>query len=184
MKFILLTLSALGLLVTSAPARAEPVSQDAANDYYKACMTPDDERMSDDAQESFCGCTSAQMMLVMTSEDIKTMSPNPGPGRAAYDNILAEAYGPFMQVPLEETLYEGCMKDGHIKQFALKDQGKLCRCLATTTTQTLPIEAPKIVRKTLETAPGMTDPYDIIAYDSNLRKRALDNLTPCLHLGN
>lgn len=184
MKFILLTLSALCLLVTSAPARAEPVSQDTANDYYKACMTPDDERMSDDAQESLCGCTSAQMMLVMTAEDIKTMSPKPGPGRAAYDKMLAEAYGPCMQIPVEEDIYNGCMKDGHIKQFALKDQGKLCRCLATTTTETLPIEAPKIVRKNLKTTPDLTDPYNIIAYDADLRARALDNLTPCLHLGN
>lgn len=184
MKFIVLVLSALCLLVGTSPAQAEPVSQDTANAYYKACMAPDDERMSDEAQQALCGCTAAQMMLVMTAEDIATMSPKPGPGRAAYDKMLVNAYGPCMQFPVEENVYDGCMRDGHIKKFALKDQGKLCRCLSTKTTETLPVDAPKIMRSTLKAAPGMTDPYDAIAYNRELRQRALDNLTPCLHLGN
>jgi hypothetical protein len=184
MKLILLGLSALCLLAAPLSARAEPVSQDTANAYYTACMAPDDERMSETAQESLCGCSSAQLMLVMTAEDIQTMSPDPGPGRAAYDKMLAEVYGPCMQIPVEENIYDGCMKNGHIKQFALKDQGKLCRCLATKTTETLPNDAPVIVRNNLKASPGLTDPYHIIAYDPDLRRRALDYLTPCLHLGN
>lgn len=184
MRTAFLPLLALVLLAVT-PAQARPVSQDTANEYFNSCMANDDERMSEEAQESLCGCTSAQLLLVMTAEDIEKMSPAPGtPGRVPYDKMLTHAYGPCMQIPVEENIYNGCMKDGSIKKFALKDQGKLCRCLAIKTTESLPIEAPKIMGRALKKKPDLNDPYDTIAYDPDLRARALDNLTLCLHEGN
>ncbi len=186
MNLVFAILCSLILLVAASPAsQADAVSTKTANQYFQSCMAHDDPRMSDSAQESLCGCTSAQMTLMLTSEDITAMSPAPGtPGRIAYDKMLIQAYGPCMQIPVEENFYEGCMKDGNIQKFALKDPGKLCHCLAVKTTEKLPIEAQSIVESALKKTPDLTDPYDAIAYNPDLRAKALDNLTLCLHEGN
>ena len=160
------------------------ISNETANAYYKKCMENDDTRMSDETQESLCSCTAVKMMSVVTNEDIAQMSAAPGPGRAAFDKMLTEAYAPCMQIPVEEQLYGECMRDTKIQEFALRDPSALCHCMAKSTTRLLPVQAPDILRMKLEKKPDLTDAFDPIAYDEELRSFAYNNLFLCLKVGN
>ncbi|MGZ9097690.1 MAG: hypothetical protein ACXW30_05280 [Micavibrio sp.] len=183
MRLTAFIIAVITMLPFSAVAQTA-ISSETANTYYKKCMQNDDERMSDATQESLCSCTAVKMMSVITNEDIVQMSPEPGPGRPAFDKMLADAYGPCMQIPVEEQLHTECMNDPKIKEFALRDQSALCRCMAKTTTQSLEIQAPAMMRTKLEEKPGLTDAFDPLAYDKELRSRAYDNLFLCLKEGN
>ncbi len=173
------------LVVIPVTAMAQTaITSETANAYYKKCMENDDQRMSDESQESLCSCTAVKMMSVVTEEDLARMSPAPGPGRASYDKMLADAYGPCMQLPVEDQLFGECMKDSKIKQFALRDQSALCRCMAKNSTRMLAVEAPNMMREKLQKTPDLKDAFDPLAYDPDLRGRAYDNLFLCLKEGN
>lgn len=167
------------------PAYAQtPLSNETANAYYMQCMASDDPRMSDSAQDHLCSCTAVKMMSIMTGEDLAGMSREAGPGRAAYDKMLADAYAPCMQIPVEEQLYGECMNDRKIRQFALRDQSALCNCMAMKSAGTLPDEAAAMTRRALETDPQLEDVFTSLHSNPEFRKAAYNNLFSCLHMGN
>lgn len=183
MRLVLL-ISALACLAFPALAQTA-IGGGTANAYYQACMDRADERMSLSAQESLCSCASARMMVMMSVQELATMNPDPKhPGRAAYNKMLMNVYGPCMQHPVEERLTGECERDRHIRAFSLRDPGALCRCMAQQTGTTFEQNAPDIVRRLLYFLPGMEDPLEPIMNDATFRQRAYDNLYACLHLGN
>lgn len=175
----------LAFLATPFSAHAQTaMGNETANAYYRQCMAVDDARMNDESQESLCSCTSAKMMSVLTLEDLEILSPKPGPGRAVYDKMLSDAYAPCMQVPVEEQLYRECMNDTKIKQFALRDQGALCNCMAKESTRMMPVEAPQMMRRALKNQPDLEDAFDAMHSNPTFREKAYNNLFSCLHAGN
>lgn len=173
------------ILATPFPAQAQTaISNETANRYFTQCMASDDPRMSDEAQEHLCSCTSVKMMSVMTDEDMAILSRDPGPGRVAYDKMLADAYAPCMEIPVREQLYGECMIDKKIQQFALRNQSALCDCMAGQTTAMLPVEAPAMIRFALKQDPKLEDIYESLHSNPEFRKLAYHNLFSCLHKGN
>lgn len=181
---LIAALLAFFLAMPFAAKAQTAISNETANAYYRQCMANDDPRMNEDSQQSLCSCASAKMMTVLTNEDMEILSPEPGPGRAAYDKMLANAYAPCMQVPVEEQLYRECMNDTKIRQFALRDQSALCTCMARKTTHMLPVEAPAMMRRALQEDPDLRDAFDSLHGNSEFRKAAYNNLFSCLHEGN
>lgn len=156
------------------------ISKGLANSYYKNCNANDDPRMSDNAQDSLCGCTAAKIMDVMSAEEIAGMTTNIGPGRIAYNKMLTTVYGPCMQAPVEEILYQECMNDKNIKEFMLRNTPMLCRCTAYGSGRTLIRESTEIMPRLLKGYPNMTDPLDYILADRVFRQKAYANLYECL----
>lgn len=182
MRLFLLTLFCV---LGTAPAMAQTaVSREAANAYYQNCMAKDDPRMTDLAQEGLCSCTAARMMTALTMEDIAAMTPEPGLGRIPFNKMLTEVYGPCMQYPVEDQLNKECMNDTKVNQFALRDQGALCRCMAGRSGQLLSTEGAVIMRDVLARNPNLADPMDAILSNASFRQRAYENLYSCLHAGN
>lgn len=174
----------LAILFSNTALAATPVSQQTANAYYQSCISRADERMSLSAQEGLCSCAAARMVTTMTLEDLVQMKPESGPGRAAYNKMLAEVYGPCMQFPIEDELHNECMRDSKIKQFALRDQGALCHCMAKKTGALMPDQAPGLMRNIIKHNPGISDPFKALLNNQTLREQAYNNIYSCLTAGN
>ena len=173
------------MLCVSIPALAEtPVSQNVANTYYQTCMSRDDTRLSDETQDAMCSCTSARLMVAMNIEDIGAMKAEPGPGRTAYNKMMMDVYGPCLEYPIKEQLYNECMSDRKIKNFALRDQNALCRCTSEKTALPLSTEGTEMMRTMLQRRPNLVDPMDSVLNDQGFREQAYNNLYSCLGVGN
>lgn len=156
------------------------ISRGVANAYYQNCMSHDDKRMSESAQESLCSCAAAKAMERMTVEEIFSMKREKGPGRIEYNKMLTEVYAPCMQAPIEETLFNECSNDAHVKEFMLRDIPTLCRCTAMKSGSLIATSGPEIMENLLRKDPGIVDPLENILQDMGFRKRAYDNLYNCL----
>jgi hypothetical protein len=179
MQFFAFLLFLLTLAPTASMAQTA-ISEKVANAYYQACMEHDDDRLGGESQDALCGCMSVKIMSALTLEDIAAMSPKPGPGRAAFDKMLMNVYGPCMKAPVEDTLYRQCMGDRKIKEFSLRDTGKLCRCTASRSGAYYEQQAEPMMQDILRRAPGLSDPVTYILDDQGLRQRAEDILFECL----
>jgi hypothetical protein len=187
----MLYFGALAFLIaffTAPLATAQGITPEHANQYYQTCMAVDDQRMTADAQEALCSCTAARLPMVMTENDILTMNPEPGhAGRPAYDKMIAYVYGPCMQYPIQDKLMHECLNDSKIENFALRDPGAVCLCMATRTGDMLGNSetGTQIITELLRRNPGMQDPYDFILNDGRFRQYAYDMLlNTCLTAGN
>lgn len=175
--FLLIPGAAMAEASAEAPAK---ISKRVANAYYENCVSRDDPRMSDSAQNSLCSCSAAKFMEIMSLEEVVAMKKEIGPGRIAYNKMLREVYGPCMQAPIEEVLYEECSNDRHVKEFLLRDTTRLCRCTATRTGNVLAAEGAAIITRLLVQNPDMADPMNYILQDQIFRQKAYGNLYECL----
>ena len=170
----------LAMVLSPGLARAESaITKGIANAYYKNCISRDDQRMSDSAQSALCSCSAAQMIEKMSIEEVFRMKKELGPGRIEYDKMLTEVYGPCMEVPVEETLYNECMNDSKVEQFYLRDKNKLCRCTSQKSARYLADNGVNVMTYLLKDAPAMEDPMDYILNDGRFRQQAYNNLYVC-----
>jgi hypothetical protein len=136
--------------------------------------------MSDSAQDSLCSCSAAKFMEIMNLEEVVAMKKEPGPGRVEYNKMLREVYGPCMQAPVEERLFEECSNDRQVKEFLLRDPAKLCRCTSMRSGNYLADKAPEIMTRLLKQNPAMVDPLEYILDDQIFRQAAYGTLYDCL----
>lgn len=183
-RFVFITMFMV-LAATPFTAQARTaVTKDAANAYYTACMEKDDKRLTEEAHISLCSCTAAKMMTTLSMEDINAMNDKAGPGRDLYNKMLADSYGPCMQVAIQDELDKECMTDSRINQFGLKDKASLCQCVGIRTGNFIAAESPAIVQQILKNKPDVTDLYAAFLDNNSVRQTAYDNVTACLHSNN
>jgi hypothetical protein len=178
-------LTILMILALPLTAGANSISAETANLYYEKCMSINDTRMTEKAQDGLCSCVAARLPVIMTVPDLNTMNPDPKhPGRPAYNKMIQHVYAPCMQHPIEDKLIGECLSDSKITAFALRDPVALCTCMAEKTGKFLANDSGNIIADILRRAPGLTDPYEAILGDSGFRQKAYDNLYACLPMGN
>ncbi len=156
------------------------ISRGVANAYYQNCISRDDPRMSDSAQDSLCSCSAAKFMEIMSLEEAVAMNKTPGPGRVEYNKMLTQVYGPCMQAPIEDVLYQECTNDRHVKEFLLRDTARLCRCTAMRSANVIAADGPQMVTRLLKHIPDVTDPMEHMLNDQMFRQKAYANLYECL----
>ena len=178
--FLRLLLLILFLAAPNMVTAQTLVSNGMAKAYYQNCVSRDDKRMSDSAQDLLCTCTAAKTQEKMSVEEIFAMKKEPGPGRIEYDKMLKEVYAPCMQFPIEETLYHECTNDREIKEFMLRDVSKLCRCTSKRAAEYVDAEGSYIMSYLLRNTPNIVDPLNYILGDSSFRKHAYQYLYSCL----
>lgn len=176
------TLAAVLLMLVPIPAAAQtPLSKSMANAYYQNCISRDDHRMSETAQDELCSCAAAMAFQNITVEDVSVMKRTLGPGRAEFNKMLVTSYGPCLQAPVEEILFNECMADKHVKEFMLRDTATLCRCTASRSGKVVAEEGSLMTQSILKQSPEMTDPLDLFLEDRTFRAKAYANLYQCLH---
>lgn len=162
---------------------AKVVSQETANTYYTACMGHNDPRLDPEGQMNLCSCAAANIMIKMTVEELAKMSPDVKnkTGRAIYDKMLIDVYGPCMNVPVQNALATQCMKDGKIKQFLLRDTSGMCQCMAARTGDFIESDGRKIIEDILEKFPKTTDIFPLLLDDHQVREKAYSHVYTCMH---
>lgn len=180
----LLSLTAQAATPSSPSVKSTPIPQSTANAYYANCMSRKVDRMSDDDQQNLCSCSAAKMMSTMSLEELTVMSPEKGPGRAAYDKMMTQVYGPCLHTPVQDQLYNECMSDPKIKDFAIKDQAGLCHCTSQKSGDDFANGASQLIAVILKNDPKVTDMYSAVLNNNTFRGQAYQNLFSCLHKGN
>ncbi|MDB5490706.1 MAG: hypothetical protein JWO78_555 [Micavibrio sp.] len=161
----------------------KPVTQKVANTYYTSCMGHEDPRMDAEGQMSLCSCAAARMMGELTLEDITYMSADPAnkDGRARYNKMLVNVYGPCMKLPVQKELAAQCMRDKKIKQFMLRDTTGMCECMAARTGDYIDAASEDIMLTILQAEPKVTDIFPRMMGSQRIRGAAENFIYTCMH---
>ena len=72
------------MFLASTQAQAMPVDKTTANAYYARCLADRSARLTDDDRQAICACSSAQVMKMMSAEDMRAVSHGDQAGRLAF----------------------------------------------------------------------------------------------------
>jgi hypothetical protein len=184
MRFGLLALIALVMMLMPGTASADkPVTQKIANSYYDVCMSKEDSRMDTESQMNLCSCASARMMKELTLEDMVRMSPDVKntAGRAIYNKMLVNVYGPCLKLAVQKTLAQQCVDDRKIQQFMLRDTRGMCECMAARTGDYMDAESDNILVTIIDQDPKVTDLYPRLMSSPRVRDAAESFVFSCMH---
>ena len=178
-----LVVIALFIMLMPGMASAKPVTQKIANTYYDVCMSHDDPRMDAESQMNLCSCAAARMMSFLSLEDMAHMSADVKntAGRAIYDKMLVNVYGPCLKLPVQKALAEQCVADRKIKQFMLRDTTGMCECMAARTGDYMDHDSDNILGTIVEQDPKVTDLFPRMMTSSRIRGAAENFIYTCMH---
>jgi hypothetical protein len=168
-------------LTMAAPARATPIDKQVANSFFAKCTASRDTRMAQDTQEAFCACTAAQMMNLMTAEDIQLTGENTSQGLRALNRMLVDVYAPCMSDSVSDMAYTLCQQD---PRAAIADEtvGRqpLCTCMAQRTNEWFSMAGKEIMARILATAPYRSDPLSSVMESAIYKKETYEIMLGCV----
>ncbi len=175
-------LSALISGFTACPVFAEtPVTKEMANQYFKNCMAKEDPRITRQAQEELCACTSAKMTETLSVQDIQRMSGNDQAARNALNKMLVEVYGPCMAAPTRDLILNNCLQNKELANLT-NDAEALCGCIAEETAVYLEENAPEIISREISRSPNLTDPNAVLMASKEVESKIKQKTLSCMNL--
>ena len=173
----------LMMILIPGMASAKPVTQKVANTYYDVCMSHEDSRMDAESQTNLCSCAAARMMSYLSLEDVVRMSADikDKTGRAIYDKMLVNVYGPCLKLPVQKALAEQCVADKKIQQFMLRDTTGMCECMAARTGDYMDSDSDNILGTIVQQDPKVTDLFPRMMTSSRIRGAAENFIYTCMH---
>lgn len=183
MRIGFFVIAVLMLLMPVTASADQPVTQKIANTYYDVCMSHEDSRMDSESQMNLCSCASARLMKELTLEDMAHMSPDVKneTGRAIYNKMLVNVYGPCLKLAVQKGLAEQCVADRRIKQFMLRDTTGMCECMAARTGDYMDSDSDNILVEIIHNDPKVTDLYPRMMTSSRIRGAAENFVFSCMH---
>lgn len=163
-------------------AAQTPVSNETANAYYANCAAMRDERMSEQTQQAFCACTSARIIEAMTMEELTVMYEQSQDGRNMLNKMLTEIYAPCMNFPVQDLVYDNCMKDDKLNSLNLKDPRmyELCGCMSMLSGEWFADKGGSLMASILEKDPNVTDPLGPIMDSKEFQSKSYEFMTRCM----
>jgi hypothetical protein len=112
----------------AAPAEPKDIKE-AANSYYKFCMSKQNPMLDAENQKLLCGCTASNIPDVMTLEQMKAMNTDTAEGLEQRNRMLLFVYTPCIEYPTRSMVLYQCMGNEQLKT-TLGNPTKICNCLA------------------------------------------------------
>ena len=164
----------------SLPALAQtPVNDEMAKAYYDSCMGTRDQRMSNEAQDSLCTCTSEKMKTAMSVEEIQAMGQNDQAGRDMLNKMLLDVYSPCMAEPLAEILEDQC-RMGDDSKIRHMHKAELCACIAQKTGEWFVTNGRDAMAEVLAANPNISDPIAPVMNSPRFREQSTANMMTCM----
>ncbi|MCB9991717.1 MAG: hypothetical protein H6867_10190 [Rhodospirillales bacterium] len=175
----LLSLIAL-VVIIALPAQAQtPISKDEANNFYYACKSKQDPRMSPETQDAMCACNAAMMVEHMSVEDVMTMKEQSQAGRDMLNKMLLEVYTPCINYPVQDLVQAECMRNPNMAR-AGGSLEQVCACAAEKTAQWFAKDGKTLMRQILERTPNILDPIEPIMESRDFKGASYSNMMACL----
>lgn len=168
------------LSVLPLPAAAQTkINDETAKAYYDSCMGARDRRMSREAQDSLCECTSKKMQEKMSVEDVRTMGQNDQDGRLMLNKMMLDVYAPCMQEPLSELVHDRCMTEDRMSA-PYTHKADLCACIGEKTGEWFTTGGRDLMAGVLEKNPNISDPFNPVLQTDAFTNVMLDNMISCV----
>lgn len=168
-------------ILANGPALATPVSKDAANNFYLACRSAPDPRMTPETQNAMCACNAAMLMEKMSVEEVDTMKEQSQAGRDMLNKMLLEVYAPCMNYPVQDLIEAECLRNENISKAGISmSKEHICSCTANKMAEWFAKDGLELMRTTIKQHPNITDPIGPVMESQAFKSQSYSTLTSCL----
>ncbi|MGH1404430.1 MAG: hypothetical protein ACRBDL_09310 [Alphaproteobacteria bacterium] len=130
-----------------------------SNDYFKSCIAKESLAFSDFEKELLCGCVSAKMSELLEVDDFRYLESKTARGRDVRSNILAFAYAPCMEYPIEAKVKDDCMVSPDLQEI-VSGKEVICKCATNKFTQYLHDHANAVFLQAQKYEPTTLNPLE------------------------
>lgn len=169
----------MAVLFFTLPAQAQtPVNDEMAKAYYDSCMGKRDQRMSTEAQDSLCTCTSEKMKETMSVEDIRTMGRDDQAGRDMLNKMMLNVYAPCMHRPIAEMVRDQCMMEDRMQSTRMH-KVDLCACIGDKMGVWFTTNGRDLMAEVLAQNPNISDPIGPVMASQPFMNTTMDTMMAC-----
>ncbi len=140
-----------------------------ANDYFKSCVAEETLAFNEFEKQLLCGCVSAKMSELLEIEDFKHLKAKTSKGRDVRSNVLAFAYAPCMEYPMETKVTDDCMISPELRDI-VSGKELVCKCAKDEFIQHMHDHANTIFTQAQKYTPTTLNPLEYyivhLGYDS------------------
>lgn len=151
-----------------------------ANQYYRECISQDQNYMPQETRDMFCGCTSARIAKFLSTKEIEILHDDTQDGDDARSKLMAMAYGPCMHFATKEVTIKRCMVFDPIKTY-VSGKWKICNCVAEGVEKYVKNYAPNILIDVLKEYPEDLDPLSKYIDGQDYNALMGNHLKVCLY---
>jgi hypothetical protein len=164
----------LMLLCLARTAMATPMTKDMANRYYASCLAKPDIRFSKVDQQDYCACTSAQVMRLMTVEDLRDLKAS----TYLQNKFLTDIDTPCLGDAVKTIVAIQCMNNA-VQLPRDSNADAICRCTAKLTSDWYNFAGRSLMVRALKNDPDATDPLSVVQNTIEFKTETKQNLQSC-----